>query len=152
MYRDYIKKQSALFEKYYNTEELADHVDIREFADALEDAKTCEDFYNVLFYSGLDSGSCRCTITPLALYLDFDMDDVAEFLGVQSEVDYVEENAIDGVDTWDDGGTGPTDEEWMDLVYAAYDDQWEAAESHFLWLEREFIIEEARKAAHLLVA
>lgn len=162
MVQDYIKKQSALFEEYYHLKEeladgadireLADSVDIREFADALEDAKTCEDFYDVLFYSGLDSLLANCTIVPLALELHFNMDDVAEFLGVQSKADYVKVHAIDGVDTWDKGGTGWACKEWLFLLYAAYDERRAAVESHFLWLERDFIIEEARKAAHLLVA
>lgn len=150
MYRDYIKKQSALFEKYYNTEELAEHVDIKEFADALEDAKTCADFYNVLFYSGLNSEFCRCTITPLALNLDFDMDDVAEFLDMPSCLDYTCQKAGDAPMSW--GEIGEIQGEWTEQLFEAYRDEAEAVESHFLWLERDFIIEEARKAAHVLVA
>lgn len=150
MYRDYIKKQYALFEKYYNTEELAEHVDVKKFADALEDAKTCADFYNVLFYSGLDSGACRCMITPLALDLDFDMDDVAEFLDMPSCLDYTCQKAGDAPMSW--GGIGEIQDEWTEQLFEAYRDEAEAVESHFLWLERDFIIEEARKAAHLLVA
>lgn len=150
MYRDYIKKQSALFEKYYNTEKLAEHVNIKEFADALEDAKTCEDFYDVLFYSGLGSGFCRCVITPLALGLDFDMDDVAEFLGMPSCLDYTYQTAGDSPISW--GEIGEIQAEWTEQLSEAYKDTAEAAESHFLWLERDFIIEEARKAAHVLVA
>lgn len=150
MYRDYIKKQYALFEEYYNTDELADHVDIREFASALEDAKTRDEFYNVLFYSGLNSGSCRYTITPLALNLDFDMDDVAEFLDMPSCLDYTCQKAGDAPISW--GEIGEIQEEWTEQLFEAYRDEAEAVESHFLWLERDFIIEEARKAAHLLVA
>ena len=150
MYRDYIKKQSALFEKYYNTEELADHVDIREFADVLEDAKTCAGFYNVLFYSGLNSEFCCCTITPLALDLDFDMDDVAEFLDMPSCLDYTYQTAGDAPISW--GEIGEIQDEWTEQLSEAYKDEAEAVESHFLWLERDFIIEEARKAAHVLVA
>lgn len=150
MYRDYIKKQYALFEEYYNTDELAEHVDICEFADALEDAKTCEDFYNVLFYSGLNSEFCRCTITPLALDLDFDMDDVAEFLDMPSCLDYTWQTAGDAPMSW--GEIGEIQDEWTGQLYEAYKNTAEAVESHFLWLERDFIIEEARKAAHVLVA
>lgn len=150
MYRDYIKKQSALFEEYYNTEELAEHVDIKEFADALEDAKTCEDFYNALFYSGLNSEFCRCTIAPLELDFDFDMDDVAEFLDMPSCLDYTYQMAGDAPISW--GEIGEIQDEWTEQLSEAYKDMAEAVESHFLWLERDSIIEEARKAAHVLVA
>lgn len=150
MYRDYIKKQSALFEKYYNAEELAEHVDIKEFADALEDAETCTEFYNVLFYSGLNSGFCRCTITPLALNLDFGMDDVAEFLDMPSCLDYTCQEAGEAPISW--GEIGEIQGDWTEQLFEAYRDAAESVESHFLWLERNLIIEEARKAAHVLVA